>query len=98
MPSLYEGFGLPALEAMACGVPVLASTGGALPEVVGDAALGVDPRDTNGMARALARLVDDEALRADLVRRGPERASRFRWDATVRATRAVYEAACGIEP
>jgi alpha-1,3-rhamnosyl/mannosyltransferase len=92
-PSLYEGFGLPPLEAMACGVPVLCSNGGALPEVVADAALVVDRLDVEAMASGLERLAHDQALRATLVARGHERARRFDWDAAARATRRVYAAA-----
>lgn len=78
-PSLYEGFGHPPLEAMAAGVPVVAARAGALPEVLGDAALAIDPRDDDGLAEALAAALDDEALRASLVERGSRRAESFSW-------------------
>lgn len=79
LPSLWEGFGLPALEAMACGAPVLAARAGALPEVVGDAALLVDPRSSAAMAAAMAELAASGALRERLAAAGPARAARFRW-------------------
>lgn len=91
MPSLHEGFGLPALEAMACGTPVVVSNRGSLPEVVGDAGLLVEPHDTEGIALAAERLTTDAALRADLVRRGRERARAFTWERTARETLAVYQ-------
>ena len=78
-PSRFEGFGLPPLEAMACGTPVVASTGGAIPEVVGDAALMVQPRDVQQLANAIGRLLSNEKLRASLRRRGLERVSAFTW-------------------
>ena len=90
-PSLYEGFGLPPLEAMACGAPVITSRISSLPEVVGDAALLVDPYDTKEIAGALERVLSDPALRQDLVTRGRERASHFSWDRSVRAVLAVYK-------
>jgi glycosyltransferase involved in cell wall biosynthesis len=89
-PSLYEGFGLPPLEAMACGTPVLTSNVSALPEVMGDAALYVDPEDVPALAAALTRLWDDESLRADLRARGLARAQEFSWDRTARLTIEVY--------
>lgn len=85
-PSLYEGFGLPVLEAMACGAPVVASDRSSLPEVVGDAGLLVDPLDPDAIADAVRRLWSDPELRCGLIRRGRERAARFSWDATARLT------------
>lgn len=90
-PSLDEGFGMPVLEAMASGVPVLTSNRSALPEVAGDAALLVDPDDSVGIAAALRRLTEDESLRSDLIGRGLRRAACFTWEESVRKTWAVYE-------
>ena len=73
VPSVYEGFGLPAGEAMACGVPVVASDGGALPEVVGDAGIQFPARDVDALAAAIGRLLEDPQLRLELGRRGRER-------------------------
>lgn len=84
-PSLYEGFGLPVLEAMACGAPVVVSNRSSLPEVVGDAGLLVDPEDPRAMADAVRLLHHDPRLRADLVRRGLERAREFGWERSVKA-------------
>ena len=89
-PSLYEGFGLPPLEAMACGTPVVASNVSSLPEVVGDAALLVDPEDVPAIAAAMERIWRDQTLRADLRRRGLARARDFTWDRTARLTLEVY--------
>lgn len=90
MPSLYEGFGLPPLEAAACGVPVLAARAGALPEVLGDAALFAEPHDTEALAVGLERVLEDVPLRAALRERGLERARGFPWAGTALAMRAVY--------
>ena len=90
-PSLYEGFGLPVLEAMACGTPVVAGNTSATAEVAGDAALLVDPLDVDGLARAMRRLLSDETLRADQRARGLERAAGYSWERTARETLALYE-------
>ena len=92
-PSLYEGFGLPALEAMAEGIPVVASSSSSLPEVVGDAGLLPDPLDVGGIAAAIERAHDDEEFREAARRRGPQRAALFTWASAARATRALFEAA-----
>lgn len=90
-PSLYEGFGLPALEAMTCGCPVLCSNTSSLPEVVGDAALMVSPRDKDELAEAIKRLLSDADLRDDLRRRGLAQARRFSWETAARQTLDVYK-------
>lgn len=90
-PSLYEGFGLPIVEAMACGRPVLTSDRGAMAEVAEDAALLVDPEDIEGMADGLHRLLVDETLRRDLVEAGLKRASRLTWEETARSTLQIYK-------
>ncbi len=89
-PSLCEGFGLPPLEAMAAGVPVITSNVSSLPEVVGDAAILIDPMDAGAIADAMARLLDDDALRRDLIRRGHERVRAFSWARSVARVRQVY--------
>jgi glycosyltransferase involved in cell wall biosynthesis len=89
-PSLYEGFGFPALEAMACRVPVVTAASGALPEVVGDAALLVDPTDVDAIAAAVGALLADEAQRAALVARGAARAEQFSWHRTATGLAATY--------
>ena len=94
-PSLYEGFGLPVLEAMACGTPVVTSSVSALPEVAGDAALLVDPKDVAALTEAMERALADEALRADLRARGIQRAREFSWEKAARETVEVYEAVAG---
>lgn len=89
-PSLYEGFGLPALEAMGCGVPAVASTASSLPEVVGDTGLLADPMDTAGVAAAMQRLAEDQALRDRLGRAALARAAAFTWDRCVADTLQAY--------
>lgn len=90
-PSRYEGFGLPPLEAMACGTPVIASNASSLPEVVGDAGLLVPPDDIVALAQAIHRLIQDADLRARLRSAGLARAALFTWEETARRTLAVYE-------
>lgn len=89
-PSFYEGFGLPPLEAMACGVPVMISNRSSLPEVAGDAALQVDPDDVEAMTEGLVRLLSDDVFRANAVKDGPRRAAEFTWERCVDRTVAVY--------
>jgi glycosyltransferase involved in cell wall biosynthesis len=89
-PSLYEGFGFPVLEAMACHVPVVTARAGAIPEVAGDAAELVDPIDVDELGGALSRVLLDDARRADLVARGDERVRRFSWSSTARELDGVY--------
>ena len=90
-PSLYEGFGMPVLEAQACGVAVMTGKNSSLPEVAGDAALLVDPLDVDAIAAAMQRLVDDDELRQELTRRGFENVKRFSWEKCARETLAVLE-------
>jgi glycosyltransferase involved in cell wall biosynthesis len=94
-PSLYEGFGFPVLEAMACGCPVVTSTASSLPELAGDAALLVDPADPDAITAAIARLLDDGALRRELARRGRRRAAEFTWERCAGETLRVYDRVLG---
>jgi glycosyltransferase involved in cell wall biosynthesis len=89
-PSLYEGFGLPPLEAMACGAPVICSSASSLPEVVGGAAITVNPNDVDAWAEAIRLVVNDGARRADLRERGIAQATKFSWERTARETLEVY--------
>ena len=91
MPSLYEGFGLPVLEAMAQGTPVLTSKISSLPEVAGDAALLVDPYDTKSIAEGLKTILGDRILRSELVKRGYERIKAFSWESASNETVQVFE-------
>ena len=89
-PSLYEGFGLPPLEAMASGTPVVTSNVSSLPEVAGDAAVLVDPYDPRAIADGIYRVLTDQRLRAELTRHGLARASQFSWEKSVRRVREIY--------
>ena len=93
-PSLYEGFGMPVLEAMACGTPVLSSETSALPEVVGDAGLLVDPYEIDAISSGLERLLEDQALRQDLGERALERSRFFTWRQVAEQTVQVYREVC----
>jgi glycosyltransferase involved in cell wall biosynthesis len=89
-PSLYEGFGLPPLEALACGTPVITSSRGSLPEIVGEGGLLLEPDDVEGLAGAMEKLLNDDTLWEDLRQRGLAHAARFSWEKTARETLAVY--------
>jgi glycosyltransferase involved in cell wall biosynthesis len=95
-PSLYEGFGLPPLEAMACGTPVVTSRISSLPEVVGDAAVLVDPHSVEDIAGGIEQVLTDEPLRARLVERGRERVKLFSWEKSVEAIHAGYMKVLGL--
>jgi alpha-1,3-rhamnosyl/mannosyltransferase len=95
-PSLYEGFGLPPLEAMACGAPVIASNNSSLPEVVGDAGASFDPMDVEGIAEAMYRMVDDATWREELSAKGMRRAATFSWKRTADETIAVYRGVLNV--
>jgi glycosyltransferase involved in cell wall biosynthesis len=90
-PSLYEGFGLPPLEAMASGTPVVTSNVSSLPEVAGDAAILVDPYDPMAIADGIHRVLTDEQLRKELRHRGVARAGMFSWEQSVRRVRQIYD-------
>ncbi|OGI25965.1 MAG: hypothetical protein A3J76_00500 [Candidatus Moranbacteria bacterium RBG_13_45_13] len=91
MPSLYEGFGQTIAEAMACGTPCLVSRVASIPEVAGDAALYVDPNDTEGIGRAMAKLAGDKDLRAELAEKGKKQAQKFSWEKCAQETLKVYK-------
>ena len=93
-PSRFEGFGLPVLEAMACGAPVITSNVTSLPEVAGDAAVLIDPESPAGLGEALVRVLESSSLQATLRAKGLERAARFTWEKTARETVAVYRQVC----
>ena len=90
-PSLYEGFGLPPLEAMACGTPVVTSNTSSLPEVVGDAAIMVDPYNVDAISEAMARVLNDPVLAEDLRQRGLLQAEQFSWQKMAEETIEVYK-------
>jgi glycosyltransferase involved in cell wall biosynthesis len=98
LPSRYEGFGLTCLEAMACGIPVVAANRGALPETCGDAALLVDPNRPAEIADALVRAVSDDELRAHLSRAGVARSARYSWDGVAAATHELLTRAAEAAP
>lgn len=89
-PSLYEGFGLPPLEAMACGVPVIVSNCSSLPEVVGDAGVSVEPMDVDAISEAMRQILEDKSFSEDLSRRGITRSVEFTWRKTAEETTRVY--------
>ena len=89
-PSLYEGFGLPPLEAMACGCPVVTSSTSSLPEVVGDAGIMVNPYDSYSLVQAMRQLFTDNELRDNLIRKGLEQSKKFSWEKTAELTQQVY--------
>ncbi|PDV99082.1 glycosyltransferase family 4 protein [Candidatus Chloroploca asiatica] len=91
MPSLYEGFGFPVLEAMACGTPVVAANAASLPELVGDAGVLIDPTDVKGLADALGSVLDGALLREWVCLAGPKRAAMYTWERTVAETTALYQ-------
>ncbi|MEY2405274.1 MAG: hypothetical protein QOG39_190, partial [Acidimicrobiaceae bacterium] len=93
-PSVYEGFGLPPLEAMAAGVPVVTTRAGALQETVGDAAILVEPGDADALAAALVSATTDDALRAALIERGKARAASYSWDDTTASMVRLYRSLC----
>ena len=91
LPSLYEGFGLGVLEAMACGAPVIASGTTSFPEVVGEAGISVDPTDPNGIAEAMRQISEEDALAPPLRPRGRQRAKQFTWDESARRIQKLVE-------
>jgi alpha-1,3-rhamnosyl/mannosyltransferase len=95
LPSLYEGFGYPVLEAMACGTPTIVSSGGSLPEIVGAASLIVDPSRPEDLAEALSHVLRDPEMKRDLIAKGKINIQRFSWRVTARKTLDIYEKVLG---
>ena len=96
--SLYEGFGLPVLESMACGTPVIASNKGSVPEIAGNAALSIDPENTTSIRDAMHRLLTDSALQSDLIKKGFQRLTDFSWTISAKKTQTIYESIMDTEP
>lgn len=94
-PSLYEGFGLPPLEAMACGIPVICSNASSLPEIMGEAGILFEPHDTHALVQAMSRVLENEGTRQALRKAGLEQAQKFSWERAARETLQVYEEAVG---
>jgi glycosyltransferase involved in cell wall biosynthesis len=94
-PSVYEGFGFPPLEAMACGTPVITSNTSSLPEIVGDAGIRVNPEDSGGIAEAIGSVLDDNSKRDEMRMKGIERAKRFSWETCARKTLRLYREVAG---
>ncbi len=97
-PSLYEGFGLPVLEAMSCGAPVVAARAGSIPEVAGDAAILVEPADYTALAAAIRKMIVDRSLREQYIQAGYRQVQQFSWRQTAEQTHAVYEKAARMPP
>lgn len=95
-PSYYEGFGFPVLEAMSCGVPVVASNASSLPEIAGDAALLVDPHRQDDLCQAMQRVLTDEGLRQEMKQKGFARVELYSWEKTAQRTLQVYKKVCGV--
>lgn len=94
-PSIYEGFGFPPLEAMACGTPVITSNTSSLPEVVGDAGIMLDPMDVDGFAKAIYEVLTNEGLRQDMIKKGLEQSKKFSWEKAAKETLEVYREVVG---
>jgi glycosyltransferase involved in cell wall biosynthesis len=96
-PSFYEGFGLPPLEAMACGTPVIASCSSCFPEILGEAAILIDPNDVSGLSEKMYIMITDSVLRARYIERGLERAGLFSWERVARETLQIYKEVSQLE-
>ena len=95
-PSRYEGFGIPVLESMSCGTPIVVSNRGALPEVAGKAAPNFDPTDYRGMAKAILKIINDKLYREDLIKKGYQNTKKFSWDKMAKETLGVYQKVAGL--